>query len=169
MRQDSPVLFLESFTSGVMQGISQRVLCCFGPSWKAGTEVHAPCSGNSSGRCCSGAEAQGAPDPCSARGSEQAGCHGGILFRGAMRAAHQCSFPFWCSGAVTPREAEEVTFWPSFCLSYLAEASQIQLGVSQHLRVQGWIVGSAQCTYPPVSTLSSPGTQGRLDLPGSTS
>lgn len=102
-------------------------------------------------------------------GQSRAGCLGGILFCGAMRAAHQHSFPFWRSGAVTPREAKEATFWPAFCLSYLAGASQIQLAVSRRLCSQGWIPQSAQCTSPPASTLSSPRSQGTLDLPGSTS
>lgn len=51
LRQESLVLFLESSTSGVIQGISQHILCCFGPSQESRAEVHAPCSGNSSGRC----------------------------------------------------------------------------------------------------------------------
>lgn len=62
-------------------------------------------------------------------GQSRAGCRGGILFRGAVRAAHQF-IPFL---AFRSREAKEVTFWPSFCLSYLAGASQIQLIVSWHL------------------------------------
>lgn len=67
-------------------------------------------------------------------GQSRAGRLGAIFFHGAMRAAHQCPFHFWCSGAETPQGAEEVTFWASFCLSYLAGASQIQLITSQHLR-----------------------------------
>lgn len=83
-------------------------------------------------------------------------------FCGAMRAAYGCSFPFWCSGVVTPQEAEGVTFWPPFCLSYLSGASQT---LSQCLCIQGWVLPSAKHTQPCEHPLA-PRAPGRLDCLG---
>lgn len=70
-------------------------------------------------------------------GQSRAGYLGEIVFHGAVAAAYECSFPLWRSRAVTAQEAREVTFWPSFCLSYLPGTSQIQVVVSQYLCFQG--------------------------------
>lgn len=84
-------------------------------------------------------------------------------FCGAMRAAYECSFPFWCSGAVPPQEAEEVTFQPPFCLPYLSGASQT---LSRCLCIQGWVLPCAEHTQPCEHPLTPQGS-GQTGLPGS--
>lgn len=155
LRQESLVLFLESSTCDVIQAISQLILCCFGPSWESKAEMHAPCSGNSSGRWCSGAKVQGALGPCSVRVSEQGRTPWCNPFPWCNESSPSMSIPFLAFRSCDSPGAEEVTFWASFCLSYLAGASQIQLIMSQHLRSEldtaKCPVHVASCEYPLIS------------------
>lgn len=96
-------------------------------------------------------------------GQSGTGDLGGRFFCGAMRAAYECSFPFWCSGAVALQEAEEVTFWPPCCLSYLSGATET---LSQCLCIQGWVLPSAEHTQPHEHPLIPPGS-GQTGSPGS--
>lgn len=118
---------------------------------------------NGSWRHCSGARAWGTHGPGCTRGSEWDRIPWQkLFFYGAMTAAYECSFPFWCWGAVAPQEAEEVTFWPPFCLSYLSGASQTP---SWCLCIQGWVLPTAEHTQPCEHPLT-PRPQGRLDCLG---
>lgn len=150
--QDSLILFLESSTSDVIQGISQLILCCLGPSWESRAEVHAPCSGNSSGRCSSGAKVQEALGPCSVRESEQGRMPWCNPFPWCDDSSPPMSIPFLAFRSCDFPGAVEVMFWASFCLSCLAGASQILLIMSQHLRSEldttKCSVHVASCVHP---------------------
>lgn len=103
-------MVLESSISDVIQGISQHILCCFGPSWESKAEVHAACSGNSSGRCCSGARVQGALGPCGVRGSEQGRTPWYNPFPWCNESSPSMSIPFLAFRSCDSPEAEEATF-----------------------------------------------------------
>lgn len=155
LRLESPFLLLESFTR---HSPAHFVLLQAQPSRGTRSLLR-----NSSGRRCSGARAWGAYGPGSARGSKWERMPWQKRFCGAIRAAYQCSFRFWGSGAEAPQEAEEVTFWPPFCLSYLSGASQTP---SWCLCTQGWVLPSAEHTQPCEHPLTPPGS-GQTGLPGS--